>query len=197
VLPGHSNRVFCLKFDPLEENILYSGGWDKSIQIYDLRMEGPVTSLSGPMITGDSIEVHPADHYLVTGCYQSQENIKIWDLRTLGCTKVLDWEGKGYRDPVPDDYNVMEHSPDSPELKKPHSKTMLNTLKFSRRLDMILAGGSGKSEVRAFDIKTGEIVAQITDLEKSVLCMDFAHTKDQFAFGSVDSCMRVMNFSKY
>jgi WD40 repeat protein len=81
-LPGHSNRIFCVKFDPMDENILYSGGWDKTIQIYDLRQEGPVMSMLGPMITGDSIDVHPGDHYMLTGCYQSQENLKIWDLRT-------------------------------------------------------------------------------------------------------------------
>ncbi len=34
---GHSNRVFVVKFHPQDHNILLSGGWDNTIQIYDLR----------------------------------------------------------------------------------------------------------------------------------------------------------------
>lgn len=36
-LPGHSNRIFCVKFNPLDDNMIVSGGWDNTIQIYDLR----------------------------------------------------------------------------------------------------------------------------------------------------------------
>ena len=35
--PGHSNRIFALKFHPQDPNILLSGGWDHTIQIYDMR----------------------------------------------------------------------------------------------------------------------------------------------------------------
>lgn len=30
-LPGHSKRIFALKFDNENENILYSGGWDDTV----------------------------------------------------------------------------------------------------------------------------------------------------------------------
>ena len=30
---GHTSRVFSLKFDPTDPNILYSGGWDKTVQV--------------------------------------------------------------------------------------------------------------------------------------------------------------------
>ena len=72
----------------------------------------------------------------------------------------------------------MEHGIDSPILKKPHVATMLNCTMFSRKLDMILAGGSGANEVRAFDLRTGEIVATVSDIGKSILCMDYAKTKE-------------------
>lgn len=26
--PGHSNRVYCVKYDPENPNIILSGGWD-------------------------------------------------------------------------------------------------------------------------------------------------------------------------
>ena len=35
--PGHSGRIFCVKFFPNDTSTIYSGGWDKSIQFYDTR----------------------------------------------------------------------------------------------------------------------------------------------------------------
>ena len=33
VTPGHSNRVFSLKFNPDDPNLLVSGGWDNTVQV--------------------------------------------------------------------------------------------------------------------------------------------------------------------
>ena len=30
-LPGHSNRIFCVKFNPFDSNMIASGGWDNTI----------------------------------------------------------------------------------------------------------------------------------------------------------------------
>jgi COMPASS component SWD3 len=35
--PGHSNRIFSVKFDKEEENLLISGGWDRSVKVWDIR----------------------------------------------------------------------------------------------------------------------------------------------------------------
>lgn len=29
---GHSNRVFCVAFHPDDSNVLFSGGWDHTVQ---------------------------------------------------------------------------------------------------------------------------------------------------------------------
>lgn len=42
MFPGHSNRIYSLKFNNTDENILYSSGWDDTVQINDLREGGPV-----------------------------------------------------------------------------------------------------------------------------------------------------------
>ena len=58
---------------------------------------------------------------------------------------------------------------------------------------MLLAGGAGRNEVRVFDYATGNIICVISDMERSVLCMDVANTNSNFAFGSADSCIRIMD----
>lgn len=47
-LPGHSNRIFSVKFNPNDPNVILSGGWDRTIQIYDLREGRTVASIYGP-----------------------------------------------------------------------------------------------------------------------------------------------------
>lgn len=54
---GHNNRIFCLKFSPDDPNILLSGGWDQNIYIWDLREGQPVSTICGPRIAGDSIDI--------------------------------------------------------------------------------------------------------------------------------------------
>lgn len=61
---------------------------------------------------------------------------------------------------------------------------------------MILAGGAGKNQVRLFDYETGNIICIISDMERSVLCMDVAKNGNGFAFGSADSCLRIMDIQQ-
>jgi len=77
--------------------------------------------------------------------------------------------------------------------RRPKSPPFLYSALFSRKQDLILAGGAGRNEVRVFDYSTGNIIAIISDMERSVLCMDAANTSQGFAFGSADSCIRIMD----
>lgn len=36
VTPGHSNRIFSVKFHPEDPNLVLSGGWDNTVQVSDL-----------------------------------------------------------------------------------------------------------------------------------------------------------------
>ena len=69
-LCGHSNRVFCVKFDPVNQNMLASGGWDNTVQLYDIRKKGPITSIYGPHVCGDSIDFKDDGNTMLTGSYR-------------------------------------------------------------------------------------------------------------------------------
>jgi len=70
---------------------------------------------------------------------------------------------------------------------------MLYSACFNKKQDLILAGGAGGNEVRIFDYESGNIVGKISNLERSVLTIDASKNSNMFAFGSADSCLRVMD----
>jgi COMPASS component SWD3 len=78
-LPGHSNRVFAVKFDYKDDNVLYSGGWDDCVYIHDLRESCAVGVIPGPHVCGEAIDV--IDNLLVAGSYRNQKNLILVDLR--------------------------------------------------------------------------------------------------------------------
>jgi hypothetical protein len=55
--PGHSNRVFSCKFMPSDQNMILTGGWDNTVQFWDIRVGAAVRSLYGPHICGDSLDI--------------------------------------------------------------------------------------------------------------------------------------------
>ena len=51
-LGKHDNRVFCLKWNPIDNNILLSGGWDQSVYFWDLRVKTSIHQIYGHYIGG-------------------------------------------------------------------------------------------------------------------------------------------------
>ena len=59
-----------------------------------------------------------------------------------------------------------------------------------------MAGGAGANQVRLFDYATGAVLCMISDMPRPILCMTKANTSTDFAFGSVDSKLRIMQMRK-
>ena len=54
---GHINKIFCAKFDLGNPNVIYSGGWDRNINIWDIRAGMiPKATICGPFVCGDAID---------------------------------------------------------------------------------------------------------------------------------------------
>jgi len=96
--PGHSNRVFCVKFNKTDPNMIISGGWDNTVQIYDTRYRGPVRTMYGPYVCGDTMEIKKDGHTLVTGSYRIDDAIEVYDLRMFKRSRVIAWAGSGNQD---------------------------------------------------------------------------------------------------
>lgn len=55
----HSNRLQCIKFSDTSNDLLFTGGWDRTVKIWDKRTsKGFINTINGPFICGsDAIDV--------------------------------------------------------------------------------------------------------------------------------------------
>ena len=129
--PGHSGRIFACKFASFDNNVVFSGGWDKTIQFYDVRAGKITNSIFGPEICGDSLD--NADYIIASGAWSPKEQVQLWDFRTLGKICDVKWEN--------DDTYIP---------------TYIHTLRFSKRRDRkFLSVGAGNGGLfRLFDMNT-------------------------------------------
>lgn len=58
--------------------VLVSGGWDRSVKVWDLRIERAVRSVFGPYVCGDALSVRGGR--LLTGSWRHSAALQQWDL---------------------------------------------------------------------------------------------------------------------
>lgn len=87
--PNHTNRIFSVKGFKNDANLFFSGGWDGSVRIWDVRVgEAPVRKFGGPMVSADSLDLK--NNVLLSGNYATQDIVQFWDFTTGALIKTLD-----------------------------------------------------------------------------------------------------------
>lgn len=174
---SHSNRVYCAKFnkDPAYEHLIYSGGWDQTLVVWDTRVYKPVQNVFGPYICGDGIATCGMD--LLTASWRQNDQLQQWDARNNACqlNETLDWDG----------------------IKLSGIPCFLYTCQFSKKhQDMIIAGGSNANQVKLFDkSNNNRPFCAIYNLPREVDTVDFSYDDSMFAISGADGYVRVFSIS--
>eukprot|EP01064_Diplonema_japonicum_P026518 TRINITY_DN3796_c0_g1_i1.p1 TRINITY_DN3796_c0_g1~~TRINITY_DN3796_c0_g1_i1.p1 ORF type:complete len:215 (+),score=24.11 TRINITY_DN3796_c0_g1_i1:396-1040(+) len=77
---AHSSRVQSLHWVPQSPHLFVTGGWDKTLQVWDTRVDHAVTSVYGPYLCGDSLVVSNDGERVITASCRDSEQIQIWSL---------------------------------------------------------------------------------------------------------------------
>lgn len=145
---GHCNRIYSLKFHPEDPAVLLSGGWDDTLQVWDLRNSAPTRAIFGPHVCGDSIDIN--GNYILACSWRSDEQIQIFDIRTYTPVTTIKWT----------------QSVDD-------AQCLIYTAKFHPNGQHFLAGGSGVNQLRLFSVDKEKSIGTPLNLNSSIfsLCM--------------------------
>eukprot|EP00357_Protocruzia_adherens_P022906 CAMPEP_0114995856 /NCGR_PEP_ID=MMETSP0216-20121206/13973_1 /TAXON_ID=223996 /ORGANISM="Protocruzia adherens, Strain Boccale" /LENGTH=384 /DNA_ID=CAMNT_0002359967 /DNA_START=132 /DNA_END=1286 /DNA_ORIENTATION=+ len=197
--PGHTNKVFSVKFDKEDPNTVLSGGWDSSIQIWDIRQGLPVGCLNGPFLCGDSLDI--LDGVILTGSWRPKEQIQIWDLGTRELIHTLkldlDQEKTETTRPAAGGRGRGGRNEAKPEMSNPKSFLVYSSQFSKEEGDIIIAGGGGSSEVKLFDCNKYYIpFGTINELSRAVYSVDVNNSNSLFAFGGGDGFVRLFEINR-
>ena len=172
--PGHSNRIFSARFTK-EENIIVSGGWDNTVQIWDIRVGHAVRSIYGPHICGDALDV--VNNEIVTGSWRPNNQLEVWDFGSGNKICDIPWSTSQF-------------------TATGQPSCMLYAAQFSKDGNgkFIGAGGSGANEAKVFDHRNNNaVVGTITGLTRGIFAMDFSPDNQKIALGGGDACVRMLD----
>ncbi|CAI2373157.1 unnamed protein product [Moneuplotes crassus] len=168
---AHYNRIFCVKFDPIDDRLIYSGGWDNMINVNDTREKGPVSQIIGPYLSGDTLDVYKTQ--LLVGNYNTENPLEVYDLRKLERLKSIEWkteEGK-------------------------EGGKVLGAMFSKSDADAIIACGSVGNEFKIFDSSTENVIASVTGGKKPIYSIDVSESNSLIAFGTSDCLINVLEYN--
>lgn len=138
---GHSNRVFSLKFFPEDDNTVVSGGWDNTLQIWDLRAGHSVRGIYGPHLAGDALDINSRGDELLTGSWRPESPLELWDFGSGKRLGVVPWNQSSVRSEPCFLYAAQFAKGPSDDGQQ-----------------LIAAGGSGSNEAKVFNHSAGNKV---------------------------------------
>lgn len=128
------------------ENTIITGGWDRIVQIWDVRAQRAQRYLSGPYLFGDGLDFHPqhgSAGVIVTASHRESEQLEFWDASTFERIRELTWPKEDKR---------LEREGDA------FVPTQLFSAKFSPNGSLLAAGGN--HDFRVFKIPTDLVKGQ-------------------------------------
>eukprot|EP00445_Apocalathium_hangoei_P003011 CAMPEP_0203860164 /NCGR_PEP_ID=MMETSP0359-20131031/12271_1 /ASSEMBLY_ACC=CAM_ASM_000338 /TAXON_ID=268821 /ORGANISM="Scrippsiella Hangoei, Strain SHTV-5" /LENGTH=383 /DNA_ID=CAMNT_0050777195 /DNA_START=103 /DNA_END=1252 /DNA_ORIENTATION=+ len=174
--PGHSNRVFSLKFHPTMRSVLVTGGWDNTLQIWDLRRGHAVRAIFGPHVCGDAVDIAQDGETILTGSWRVDKQLQLWDFRSERLMETIPWRtGASLAQPC-----------------------MVYAAQFSKTGSrLIAAGGSGANEAKIFDRQGGSVVGNVLGLTRACYSVDFSNSGSMLALAGGDGCVRIVSVSAF
>ncbi|GMH82792.1 hypothetical protein TrST_g4742 [Triparma strigata] len=175
--PGHSNRVFAVKFHHNDPNVLISGGWDNTIQVWDCRAGKAQRSIFGPHLCGEAIDLQ--GDVILTGSHRADDPLELWDFGSgekISTVKIFD-DGR---------------SEPSQLYSAQFAKASLSGYEEKPRL--IACGSSGVNEARVYDMENGNCcVGVVGGMTRAVFATDWSPKANKLAVAGGDASIRFVN----
>lgn len=167
--PGHSNRIYSLRFDEYGKQLV-SGSWDMTVKVWDLSSGTVVRSIFGPEVAGDAVDV--CGDLLLTGSHRPKQALQIWSLSYGKLITTIDWDPVAQAD-----------------------SSLVFSAQFEKNGNRLIAAcGSGRNEARVFE-KSAErqyvLSCGVVGLPSPCSCLDLSARENLLAVGCCDGICRI------
>eukprot|EP00668_Euglena_longa_P029491 GGOE01036841.1.p1 GENE.GGOE01036841.1~~GGOE01036841.1.p1 ORF type:complete len:426 (+),score=54.56 GGOE01036841.1:75-1280(+) len=145
VTAGHSNRIYSALY--ATPTMLLTGGWDKTVQVYDTRAGKSIRTLFGPKVSGDGLDVRNTT--VIAASCDASSQLQAFDFTS----------GKEY----PTD-SLCQHI----------GQSYLYSCKFNPNGTHIWACGTQPNVVFGLDRQKGTVLGRLLGAPRSLFCIDIA-----------------------
>ncbi|XP_063982240.1 uncharacterized protein LOC135165155 [Diachasmimorpha longicaudata] len=167
----HRMRIFAAKFHKTIPELIVSGGWDDTVQIWDIRTGGgSIRSIKGPHICGDALDVHETK--IITGSWTVEGSLQLWDLISGRLMDTI----------------IPRNRPTTLDGEFLYVAQYFNG---EARGDLVVTGGVGTGAVEVIDLTEKRVIGSFP-VTKAVLTID-THMMS-LVFGGLDSTLRIAEF---
>ena len=167
VSAGHTNMIYAVKFHPTDPNILISGGWDNTIQVWDTRAPRSVKSIFGPHVCGESIDFNHDGTKIITGSHSNNDVLHVYDFPSGTSLGPINWSRTKSLNRYCPLYTLRTvHGQTRPDLFKMPEITDPNVIPHQHEPfleSIVIAGGgpgegnSGGNEIRVFNLANRQV----------------------------------------
>lgn len=154
VMDGHRCRVFAVKHHPTDEHLFITGGWDDTVQFWDVRQDRAIRHISGPHVCGEGLDIDPKFNHILIASWRKQDSLQVWDFASGKLIKT-----------IPADYG---------------NESLLYTCQWMGKNHMI-CGGCDTNMLRIIDKTTLATSGQVTGLPGGVYSLDYDHNRKSLA----------------
>ena len=158
---SHTSRVMCLKW--ANSQLFWTGGWDKMVILWDTRAKKSVKHLTNVKLCGEAIDF--VDNYMVTGEYEIDNQVKLWDIRNCRMVKQATLGSAG-------------------------DKCLVYSVKMGQRA--LAVSGSGRNSIYFLD-KELDLLGIVSGNDKPAYSLDFDKRLEKLAVSSGDGSIRVFS----
>ena len=136
-VPGHSGKILAVKFHPDDRNMLVTASWDRTLKVWDMRLDSAVRTIYGPNVCGDGLDIN--HNSILTASWKANEALQIWDYRmeSLISTLTFPLNGSGKKG----EYLYCGRFWDEGH---------------------VLAGGSGTKDLKVINIQANKVVGAVS-----------------------------------
>eukprot|EP00667_Euglena_gracilis_P017760 EG_transcript_18790 len=145
VTAGHSNRIYSALY--ATPTTLLTGGWDKTIQVYDTRAGKSIRTLFGPKVSGDGLDVRHTT--VIAASCDAANQLQAFDFAS----------GKEFP---------------TEALCRRTGQSYLYSCKFSPTGTHVWACGTQPNVVLGLDRQKGTVLGRLLDAPRSLFCLDVA-----------------------